>query len=517
MMAAETISAQRLRTLLHDRLNVPVEADRHLAGLTLDSRRVEAGFAFVALPSTRRHGTRGHGLDFLDDALERGAAAVLVDAADPRADAAARSAAMRRGVPMLAVPDLARALGAIAARFHSEPSSALARVYAVTGTDGKTSVTHFLAAMRDRPDHPAAMLGTLGQGRIGATVAAGLTTPDAISVQAALADLVGRGCREVALEASSHGLDQHRLEGTRIDVAVLTQLGRDHLDYHTDIDDYAAAKARLFDWPGLAGVALNLDDAFGRELMARVRPQIRRIGYGRGEIADAPDGTLRALDVAPRADGIDFRLRWRGRDHAVALPLLGLFNVDNVLAAAAALLAGGERFIDVVVALNAIRPVPGRMERFGPASGPGIVVDYAHNAGALTAALAAVRAHTPGRVWCVFGAGGDRDPGKRPLMATAAAAGADHVVVTDDNPRSEDPAAIVADIVAGMPADTRYQVEHDRGKALSLAWQQACPGDAILLAGKGHETTQTRAGEVLFWSDREAAAALAGPAAGGAP
>lgn len=504
MMAAETLHGQRLGVLLAGLTRIAPMADRVVTGLAVDSRQVQPGGAFVAIA-----GTRAHGLDHLDEALQQGAVAVLIDPADRAvADIHARVAA--RDAVVIPVPDLARRLGSVAARFHGEPSAALQRVYAVTGTDGKTSVSHFLAAMRDRPAAPAGVLGTLGRGRPGHLEVAGLTTPDAIGLQASLAALVARGCREVALEASSHGLDQYRLDGTRIDVAILTQLGRDHLDYHVDEASYAAAKARLFDWPGLVGVALNLDDAFGRELCARVRPQIRRIGYARSGDMEAPDGTLRARSIQGQADGIRFRLAWRDQVQPVTLPLLGAFNVDNVLAAAAGLLAAGEDFASVVASLSRIRPVPGRMELFRGPDGPGIVVDYAHNAGALRAALEALRFHARGRIWCIFGAGGDRDRGKRPLMAAAAAAGADRIILTDDNPRTESSAAIIADIVAGLPIDADYTIEPDRERAMQSAFAEAGPDDLLLVAGKGHETVQIRGDESLPWSDRDAAARLVG-------
>ncbi len=510
MMAAEAVNERSLGRLLTGLADVAVVDERALTGLTLDSRRVEPGFAFVALA-----GTRGHGLDHLAAALAGGAVAVLVDAAEPRLDAARHHAVAAAGAALVEVPGLMRNLGTIAARFHGRPAEALERVTATTGTDGKSSVTHFIADLRSpHATGGAGVLGTLGCGRPGALSAPGLTTPDAVALQATLAELLDQGISEIALEASSHGLAQHRLDGTRIDVAILTQLGRDHLDYHADEASYAGAKARLFDWPGLQGVALNLGDAFGRRLLEQVRPHIRRVGYGRGRVPVAPTGTLSATALEPRPDGIRCRLHWHNRAQAVTLPLLGTFNVDNALAAVAGLLAAGDRFEEIVAGLEGLRPVPGRMELFRGSQGPGLVVDYAHNAGALAAVLAALRAHARGRIGCVFGAGGDRDRGKRALMARAAAAGADRVIITDDNPRSEDPAAIVADIAAGMPPGTAYTIEHDRARAIERAWQDAGPDDLVLVAGKGHETTQVRGETTVAWSDREAAAALVGGATG---
>jgi len=495
MMPAERLDGVTLSRLIPRDAAGRRVPDRPVAGIALDSRAVVPGGAFVALAGHATHGVR-----FLDDALAGGAAAVLHDAGDRQWTAAADAQCVAAGATAVPVAGLAARLGSIAAIFHGEPAGALESVTAVTGTDGKTSVTHYVAAMLDDPDAPAGVLGTLGRGRPGAAQGGGLTTPDAVAVQGAFADLVAQGVQRVALEASSHGLAQHRLDGTPIDVAVLTQLGRDHLDYHADAEAYAAAKARLFHWPGLSAAVLNADDAFGRRLQGEVAGSVRIVTYGRGE-AD-----LTARHVRCEPDGIAFELAAGAEDaRAVRIPLLGEFNVDNVLAAAGALVALGHGFDDVVSRIGRIRPVPGRMELFRGQDTPGVVVDYAHNAGALEAALAALRSHSTGRVWCIFGAGGDRDRGKRPLMGAAAAAGADGVVVTDDNPRSEDPRAIVADILEGLPRGTEAQVEHDRGRALERTLAQADPADLILLAGKGHETTQTRSDGVHPWSDRDAA------------
>ncbi|MEX1080568.1 MAG: UDP-N-acetylmuramoyl-L-alanyl-D-glutamate--2,6-diaminopimelate ligase [Halofilum sp. (in: g-proteobacteria)] len=503
-MAAEVLRGVPLTTLLPPGAASAAD-DRAVTSVALDSRAVGPGAAFVALP-----GQAAHGLDYLDEALRGGAAVVLHDWADPRwtADADARCEAA--GALAMPVRDLARQLGGIASRFYNEPTRAFDRVIAVTGTDGKTSVSHYIAAMLDEPEAPAAVVGTLGHGRVGQTEKARLTTPDAIALQTTFAELASAGVRRVALEASSHGLDQYRLDGTRIDVAVLTQLGRDHLDYHGDEATYAAAKARLFDWPGLGVAVLNTADAFGQRLARALPASVRRVTYG----AAGADLTLGALRC--EATGLSFELRAGGGAHAVRVPLFGPFNADNLLAAAGALLAVGLAPSEIAHRMQRVGPVPGRMELFHAPGRAGVVVDYAHNAGALTAALAALRPHATGRLWCIFGAGGDRDRGKRPLMGAAAAAGADHVIVTDDNPRSEDPAAIVREILAGMPAPEAVEVEHDRGHALRRALTLAAPDDLILLAGKGHETMQLRGDEILHFSDRDAARAALGFGGGAA-
>ncbi|MEF8833616.1 MAG: UDP-N-acetylmuramoyl-L-alanyl-D-glutamate--2,6-diaminopimelate ligase [Halofilum sp. (in: g-proteobacteria)] len=506
MAAAVKTDPRTLATLCAGLTDGVPDADATLTDLTLDSRRVTPGAGFVALP-----GTRVHGLDFLDAALGARAGAVLYDADDERWSADAGERCRAAGVPAIGIPALARRLGTIAARFWQEPAAALDAVIAVTGTDGKTSVSHFIAAMLDEPESPAAVLGTLGRGRVGQVADAGLTTPDAIGVQAALAGLVGDGVRRLALEASSHGLAQYRLDGTRIDVAVLTQLGRDHLDYHADEEAYTAAKARLFAWPGLKAAVLNGDDRFGRALLKELDPSVRALAWGR------TGGDLYARDVVAEPGGLRFELVVAGAAVPVTAPLLGAFNVDNLLAACGALAALGHGPAEIARRVRQVRPVPGRMEAFHAPGHATVVVDYAHNAGSLAAALAALREHFSGRLWCIFGAGGDRDRGKRPLMAAAAAAGADRIVVTDDNPRHEDPDAIVAGILAGMPADRDVTVERDRERALALALGEADPADVILFAGKGHESVQIRGGESLAWSDREAARRQLGLAVGEAP
>lgn len=507
MMAAAVESDPRaLATLCAGLTDAAPVADRALTDLTLDSRRVKPGSGFVALP-----GTRVHGIDFLDSALSAQAGAILFDADDPRWTAVTAEHCRAAGVPAIGIPALARQLGTIAARFWQEPADALDTVIAVTGTDGKTSVSHFIAAMLDDPDAPAGVLGTLGRGRVGRVTDAGLTTPDAIGVQAALAALVGDGVRRLALEASSHGLAQYRLDGTRIDVAVLTQLGRDHLDYHADEAAYAAAKARLFDWPELRAAVLNGDDRFGQALLRDLDPAIRAVTWGRER------GDLHAKNVTAEPGGLRFELVVGDVAVPVDVPLVGGFNVDNLLAAAAALAALDLEPEDIARRIRRVRAVAGRMEAFRAPGHATVVVDYAHNAGSLGAALAALRDHFDGRIWCIFGAGGDRDRGKRPLMGAAAARGADRIVVTDDNPRHEDPDAIVAEILAGMPADRDVTVERDRERALALALREADAADAILLAGKGHEPVQIRGDENLVWSDREAARRLLGLAGGEAP
>ncbi|PWG65179.1 UDP-N-acetylmuramoyl-L-alanyl-D-glutamate--2,6-diaminopimelate ligase [Sediminicurvatus halobius] len=459
-----------------------------LTGVALDSRALRPGSLFLAVPGGARHGA-----EFLDPALAAGAAAVAYEPA-PGLDAAALEArCAAAGVPAVAVSGLGAAAGAIAARFHGEPSQALT-VIGVTGTDGKTSVSHYTAQLLDGVVGRCGLVGTLGHGFAGALEAGSLTTPDATRLQAALAELRDQGARAVVMEVSSHALAQARVDAVAFDVAVLTNLGRDHLDYHGTLAAYAEAKSRLFAWAGLRARVLNLDDALGARLATGHEGVI---GYGEAEGA-----ALRLEAVTARETGLAVSARVGGRRLDFELPLLGRFNAWNALAAVGVLLALGGDPEAARPALARLRPVPGRMERFGGGDRPLAVVDYAHTPGALEAALIAVRRHCTGRLWCVFGCGGERDTGKRPLMGGVASRLAHQVVLTSDNPRGEDPRAILEDIRQGCDGPAEVAVEPDREAAIARALGQAAPGDVVLVAGKGHEDYQIVGERRLAFSDR---------------
>jgi UDP-N-acetylmuramoyl-L-alanyl-D-glutamate--2,6-diaminopimelate ligase len=429
-------------------------------------------------------------------------------------------------VPEIAVPQLSKRAGEIAARFHGHPSE---RMFCtgVTGTDGKTSTAYLIAQALDRLKLPCAYIGTIGSGRIGHLQSATHTTPDAVNLQKQLAALRDDGAQALAMEVSSHALDQDRIAGMHFDVAVLTNLTRDHLDYHGTLEAYAAAKLRLFTRADLDAVVINRDDATGREWIAGLQTAAQRIVYGLdGEPEPGCAHVIgRNLQLTP--DGIALDLdTWRGRARLQSR-LLGRFNAYNLMAALAVLLARDTALEAAVAALAQSQTVPGRIEGYrGPAAAPLVVVDYAHTPDALKQILTAVRAHTPGRLICVFGCGGDRDRGKRPLMGAVAAELADLVVVTDDNPRSEDPALIVQEILGGVRSasndsrfpipDSRLQVIHDRAEAIRSAVREAAADDVVVVAGKGHERTQTYGNDVRAFSDREFVAALVGAAAHGA-
>jgi UDP-N-acetylmuramoyl-L-alanyl-D-glutamate--2,6-diaminopimelate ligase len=468
-----------------------------IAALTLDSREVGPGAAFVALDGGNTHGLRPAA-----QANARGAAAILFQPPAP--------ADVELPANATAVPELRARLGTMADRFYAAPSRAM-RVIGVTGTNGKTSTVQLLSQALTRAGEVAGSIGTLGAGLHGQLVAGERTTPDVIRVHALLGSMRDAGASHVAMEVSSHALDQGRVDAVHFGIAVFTNLTRDHLDYHGDMPQYFAAKARLFAWPGLDAAVVNLDDAHGRLLAERLPGTLRRIGLSsRG----ATDAELRAEDVVLSAAGIEFVLVQDARRHAVRSALLGRFNVDNLLAVAGVLRALDWPLARVAEALSALTPVPGRMSRLGgDGCTPLVVVDYAHTPDALQQALASLRGHTAGRLICVFGCGGERDRGKRPMMGAIAARDADLVIVTDDNPRGEDGDAILAEIFSGMDGAHGSGIR-DRAQAIATAVGRAQPQDTVLIAGKGHEPYQEIAGVKYPFDDldvaREALAAYAG-------
>lgn len=463
--------AMALSNLLPD---VDVPRDLVVRGLVQDSRMVEPGDAFVAIG-----GFGAHGLGFVDQALAAGASAILFEPPAPPGLPAPAGA--------IAVPGLRGRLGEMADRFHARPSRDL-RMVGVTGTNGKTSTVQLLAQAWHLRGIRCASIGTLGAGLQGQVVPNGFTTPLVLQTHALLAQFRDAGAKAVAMEVSSHALDQGRVDNVCFDVAVFTNLTRDHLDYHGDMDAYAAAKARLFALPGLKAAVLNLDDAFGTALLASLPAEVRAIGLSsRGATAASVAARQLQLDES----GIAFDLHIDGETHAIQSKLLGRFNVDNLLAVAGVLHALGEAPGEIARTLARLQPIHGRMNRLGGEAGvPLVVIDYAHTPDALEQALASLRDHASARLVCVFGCGGERDAGKRPQMAACAERLADQVIVTDDNPRGEDGDAIVAGILAGFSNPGAVVVQRDRAKAIARAIGQAGPQDIVLVAGKGHETYQ---------------------------
>lgn len=481
------------------------------SGLSLDSRRVRTGEAFFALG-----GSRTDGLKFVRQALAAGAAAVVHEAT---ADESTRAACRERGIPLVHLPRLREQLGLIAARFYGEPSRSV-RVAGVTGTDGKSSVSHFIAQALDRPpgrpEMRSGLIGTLGSGLYGETVAGIHTTPDAIEVQRTLAGLRDAGAAYAAMEVSSHGLEQGRVNGVRFAVAVLTNLGRDHLDYHGNPAAYRAAKQRLFEDVRPGAAVLNAHDEFGRALLDSPGRRCPVTLYGLDEAAVCDrraDDWLYADRVQWYPDGFEMEVVVPDGRYPVACKLLGDFNVLNVLAAFGALRRLEWEAGEIAGRLNRLSSVSGRMQLMSFPGRPVAVIDYAHTPQALETVLKALRRHCPGRLWCVFGCGGERDRGKRPEMGRIAETLADRVIVTDDNPRHEAPGQIVADIVGGIEDRAAVTVIRDRAAAIGQALAAAVPGDVVLIAGKGHEDYQQVGDERRPFSD----AAVVDRAWGGTP
>lgn len=494
MMAAMANDGIALSTLLAGICTVPAQFDRTITGLALDSRRVVPGDCFFAL-----EGTAAHGVTFARAAVAAGARVVLVEDVDvlPALD-----------VPVLKVEGLGAQVGVVASRFFGAPSAAL-DVAAITGTNGKTTVAHVAAQALSLLGARCAYLGTLGYGLLDALAPAGMTTPDPISFQRELARALREGCVAVACEASSHALTQDRLAGTAIDFAVLTGFGHDHLDYHATSADYAAAKKRLFTAPGISHAILNCDSALGREIAATLPDALTLWTYGLAPQTSVPAHARRlwaeSIEASPAGTRIALATPF-GRGH-IASRLLGDFNVENTLAVLGILLARGTPLVDACAVLGEIRPVPGRMDTFGGGSAPLVVVDYAHSPDSLARVLTTLRAAQPAALSCVFGCGGDRDRTKRPLMGELAERLADRVIVTADNPRSEDNADIAREILQGMRKPAAVRVIHDREAAIRTAIAEAAPGEIVLVAGKGHEREQVVGGEVRAFSDQAVVAA----------
>jgi UDP-N-acetylmuramoyl-L-alanyl-D-glutamate--2,6-diaminopimelate ligase len=474
----------------------PVPRDVMVTDLTLDSREVGRGAVFLAC-----RGARHHGLEFAAEVAQRGAHAILWEP-----DGRMRPPALAADLVLAEVPRLSQRASELADRFFASPSRTL-DVIGVTGTNGKTTCAWLLALALTACGRPAGYLGTLGMAFDGERVAGDMTTPDAVTVQRRLAGLRDRGARAVAMEVSSHGLVQGRVAAVHFDAAVFTNLTRDHLDFHGDMASYAAAKASLFERPDVRLRVFNTDDAFGAELASR--PAFAgRIACSREARPAAGEGDyLYARGIEYLADGTVFELESSFGSARIATRLLGEFNVDNVLAVLAVLLGSGVAPHQAARAVEALAPPPGRLETFVRTGRATAVVDYAHTPDALDKVLAVLRRHCPGRLTVVFGCGGERDRGKRALMGQVAARRADAIVLTDDNPRGEDGAAIIADISAGL-GDVRATVIRDRRAAIAHALANAGEGDVVLVAGKGHEEYQIVGRELRPFSDRQVVRAL---------
>lgn len=485
-----------LHELLAGLANIEAD-DRPVSGIELDSRKIVGGNVFVALA-----GAAQHGLSHAAQAINNGACAVVFDPAGnglQLADDYMSSVTKETMPPMIAIANLGQVIGVIAARFYGNPSQ-LIDVVGITGTNGKTSCSQFLGQLLD----DCGIIGTLGWGAWGTLSKTLNTTPDALSVQRMLAALVDDKKQAVAMEVSSHGLEQGRVNGVTFKGAVFTNISRDHLDYHGTMDAYLQAKLALLDMPGLGFVVVNLDDAACDRIIAAA-PKTAVVWGISASGKDSPFGgeSLVARHIMHNPDGIGFEVCWRARQQQVTVPLYGDFNIENVLVVLAVMLAMGVGFAPAVKRLAQIKPVAGRMEQFGGVDGqPLVFVDYAHTPDALEKVLSSVRKHCQQALWVVFGCGGNRDTGKRPLMGAGAEQWADHVIITDDNPRFENSGAIINDILAGCRTN-KAEVIQDRARAIQSAIARAAKNDCIVIAGKGHEDYQEIAGVKLPFSDRD--------------
>ncbi|MEP3855991.1 UDP-N-acetylmuramoyl-L-alanyl-D-glutamate--2,6-diaminopimelate ligase [uncultured Porticoccus sp.] len=455
-------------------------------GLCLDSRLLEPGQLFIAIP-----GTRTDGRDYLSQVLASGAVAALaeadgLDCQDPR---------------VIPVEGLNRQLSELAGRFYGDPSASLS-LTGITGTNGKTTCSLLLTQLFSLAGYPAGVIGTLGCGvaRDGqvALTETGMTTPDAITLQALLADFVNASVERVAMEVSSHSLDQCRVSALEFDTAVFTNLSRDHLDYHGDLVSYAHAKSRLFTLPGLAHAVINIDDPVGAEMTLQLPPSVALCTYSLCN----PAATVYASDITFSVSGLQANVVTPWGEGLLVSPLLGRFNLQNLLAVLAAACIQGLTLEQVLSVLPGLQSVIGRMEKITKGVGPMVIVDYAHTPAALEQVLLTLREHCKGQLWCVFGCGGDRDRGKRGQMGAIVSQLADRTIVTSDNPRSEKPDEIIADIVRGVAEGAAVDAIADRALAIQSAVWEAADADIVLIAGKGHEHYQLIGAERLPFSDQ---------------
>ena len=450
-----------------------------VGGICIDSRKITPGDLFVAL-----RGTNFDGHDFVDEALRRGAAAVCSE----------RQIAGSFDIPIVVDPSLSLKLSTIAGRFYAEPSANMFCI-GVTGTNGKTSIAHHCAALMEH----TGFMGTIGWGLIGNLHPSLLTTEDAVTVQQRLRCLCLMKQQSVAMEVSSHALDQNRVAGVSFDVAVFSNLSRDHIDYHGGFGQYALAKRRLFDFCSLTAAVINTDEPFGRELVSQLRGRdLTCVTYGTTKEADVSW----VVDKYTR-DGVVGKWHTKWGESDFDLPLFGDFSVANVAAALGVALHRGYPLSEITALLKRLPYIPGRMEPYRIDGKPAVVVDYAHTPEALRLALSAIRTHMGGRLICVFGCGGDRDQGKRPMMGAVVAGQADMAIVTADNPRSEKVDLINKQIVDGFGNWDAYRLIPDRATAVREALHAASSDDVVLIAGKGHENTQEIKGEKNVFDDRD--------------
>ncbi|HHT7886436.1 UDP-N-acetylmuramoyl-L-alanyl-D-glutamate--2,6-diaminopimelate ligase [Pasteurella multocida] len=480
---------RRLTALLGQ---VELAPNIELTEMILDSRAVKQGCLFVAL-----QGHQVDGRQYIPQAIAKGASAVLAETEDIQQHLSTK---IEQGVPIISFYQLGSHLSALAGLFYDNPSHKLTLV-GVTGTNGKTTISQLLAQWTTLLGHRSAVMGTIGNGLLGQVKEATNTTGSAVEVQASLADFVTRGADFAAIEVSSHGLVQHRVEALAFDVAIFTNLSRDHLDYHQSMENYALAKKRLFTELHSQHQIINADDSVGQTWLQEQPNAVAVSCQADFQPHQAHWLKATAIQFSQKGARIQFESSWgKGELHSA---LIGQFNVSNLLLVFATLLSLGYDIEKLMKTVPQLMGVCGRMERLSASNQPTAIVDYAHTPDALEKALQAARLHCQGTLWCVFGCGGDRDRGKRPLMAKIAEQFADHVIVTDDNPRTESAAQIVQDILAGFEHPQHIEVCHARDQAIIQALQKADSDDVVLIAGKGHEDYQIIGTQKQHFSDQE--------------
>lgn len=487
-----------LKYLLNSQIAIDPAIDCKITGLSPDSRDIQPGDVFVAL-----RGGQHDGRTFMQQAVEKGAVAILIASENTTVGWSEFVSPQGAVVPLVKIPQLETKLGEIAAVFYGHPSQSLT-VIGVTGTNGKTSCTQWLGQILENYGIACGVMGTLGYGRWGQLNPGEYTTPMPIALQRILADLQRDQVKAVAMEVSSHALAQARVSGIDFDTAIFTNLTHDHLDYHGTLADYASAKERLFAYSSVKHAVFNLDDPYGKAWFFKYASQKKCYGYtleAKNQLVYAKDALIYAQQITLSAQGMGASVTTPWGEGTIHSPLLGRFNLSNLLAVITGLCIFGIPLSFVLEAVSALKSPPGRMQVKGGGHCPTIVIDYAHTPDALRQVLMSLREHCVGKLWCVFGCGGNRDKTKRPLMGNIAQAGADYLVITDDNPRHEAAKAIIADIVAQLPKDSNRMIEPDRHKAIQHAIRCAAPEDMILIAGKGHECYQQIGDEKIPFSD----------------
>lgn len=480
----------QLSALLKDWVDVDYEDDVMVTGVSQHSGDTSRGDLFLATA-----GESGHGLQHCADAISNGATAI---AWEPVAE---KYSPPEYSVPAIEFKQLSRYVGDITARCYGDINAGIDTI-AITGTDGKSSVAHLTAQALEGLSSPCGLVGTLGYGRLACLKEATHTTPPITRMAKEFARIAQQGCQYVALEASSHGITQGRLQNLKIHTAVLTNITRDHLDYHNSIDEYIQAKAKLFFAMRPNNVVLNYDDPVGRQWIQELQGKVNILTYSLTDSA----ADIFASNISYHANGASMQLHVQGNERKLNVPLLGAFNVLNILTVIAVLISINKSLDSIISAVQKIQTVPGRMQTLNTSHGPTVIVDYAHTPAALSAAITAVRQHVVGKLYCVFGCGGDRDKGKRAEMGAAATGAADYTIITSDNPRSEDPARIIEQIVAGCVSGENFETEIDRQKAIARAIALASDQDAVLIAGKGHEKYQQIGTQKTKFDDVEIAA-----------